>query len=180
MRRWTPGVHPETHWCSILQFWCLKHLPFLFTTEDLRVQQSGFILVSLSSTFCLGKCLWRDSGIVMQFSASQSACHCWCCIVFQKTKVKCRHMDHRQARGWGSFMRWPHRLTQTALSLLMRPCVVYRYPDSTKPSSWGQKQMFSYLVVQSSCSFMSCCQCWGTSNTSNVSYIIRLLYTSNQ
>lgn len=60
---------------------------------------------------------------------------------FKKTKVKCRHMDNRLC----------DRLTQTALRLLMKPCVVYRHPDSTNPSSWFVSVDKSRCFLTSSC-----------------------------
>lgn len=41
MKRGTPGAHPETYCCSILQFWCLEQLLFLFIVEDLCVQHGA-------------------------------------------------------------------------------------------------------------------------------------------
>lgn len=128
-------------WCtswSIASCRCNNISYFICLLEKISVSnmvQSGFFLMSSSSSFCHGKCLWRDSGAVMQFFASQHACHCWYC-------VSKKHMDSRLC----------DRLTQTALRLLMRPCVVYRHPDSTKPSSWFVSVDKSRCFLTSSCS----------------------------
>lgn len=137
LKRWTPGVAPHTSFCIISLLWCLEHLLLLFIEDNLRVQHGaewflprGFATPALkyflSCAQTHGKCLWRDSGIVMQFSASQCACHCWCCISFQKNKGQVP--PHGSQTGTGLECGWPKQ----HLRLLTRPCVVYRLQDRSK------------------------------------------------